>query len=164
MKTLIFVLAVAFAPSAVAHGAKPHDAKAPDYANAEETAFGRAADPKAAKRTIRIEMSDRLRFSPAEIAVKQGEIVRFRVLNEGKLAHEMVLGTMGDLKKHAELMRKFPEMEHDEPNMAHVAPGKSGEMGWQFTKPGEFYYGCLVPGHFEAGMVGKIIVTKGNVK
>jgi uncharacterized cupredoxin-like copper-binding protein len=49
-------------------------------------------------------------------------------------------------------------MEHDEPNMLHVAPGKTGDMGWQFTKPGEFYYGCLEPGHFEAGMVGKILV------
>jgi len=64
-----------------------------------------------------------------------------------------------DITMHdAAMMRKHPEMEHDDPNMLHVAPGKTGDMGWQFTKPGEFYYGCLEPGHYEAGMVGKILV------
>jgi uncharacterized cupredoxin-like copper-binding protein len=78
--------------------------------------------------------------------------------NGGKLNHESVLGTMADLKEHAELMKKFPTMEHDEPFMVHVAPGQSGEMIWQFTQRGEFYFGCLMPGHFEAGMVGSIVV------
>lgn len=164
MRTLVFAAAFAVAPMAAAHGEKPHAVQGSDYSKAEETPFGRAADPKKAKRTIKVEMSDGLRFSPAEITVKRGEVVRFIAVNEGKLMHEMVLGTMDDLQKHAELMRKFPEMEHDEPHMAHVAPGKSGEMGWQFTKAGAFYYGCLVPGHFEAGMIGKIIVTKGDRK
>ena len=49
-------------------------------------------------------------------------------------------------------------MEHDEAHMAHVAPGKSGTIGWRFNKPGTLYFACLIPGHFEAGMVGKIIV------
>ena len=58
----------------------------------------------------------------------------------------MVLGTPEELKEHAELMKKFPEMEHDEPHMAHVKPGKSGEIVWQFTKAGEFQFACLHPG------------------
>jgi uncharacterized cupredoxin-like copper-binding protein len=49
-------------------------------------------------------------------------------------------------------------MEHDEPYMAHVAPGKTDTIVWQFTRAGEFHFGCLVPGHFEAGMVGTITV------
>ncbi len=125
----------------------------------EETAFGREGDPKKVSRTVKVDMSDRMRFTPAELAVKQGETVRFGVKNSGKVMHEMVLGTMDELKEHAELMKKHPGMEHDEPYMAHVAPGKTETMVWQFTKPGEFYYGCLVPGHFEAGMVGKVRVT-----
>jgi uncharacterized cupredoxin-like copper-binding protein len=72
--------------------------------------------------------------------------------------HEMVLGTMTGLKEHSELMRKHPGMEHDEPYMAHVAPGQTVEIVWQFTERGEYYYGCLIPGHFEAGMVGKLTV------
>jgi uncharacterized cupredoxin-like copper-binding protein len=69
-----------------------------------------------------------------------------------------VIGTMKELKAHADMMKKHPGMVHDEPYMAHVKPGATEQMVWQFTKPGEFYYGCLVPGHFEAGMVGKITV------
>lgn len=156
MKALLFALAVSIAPLASGH---EEPSKTVDFSQAHETAFGRAADPKKAKRTIRVEMTDRMRFHPAQITVKRGEIIRFVPVNKGQVLHEMVLGTMGDLKKHAELMRKHPGMEHDEPHMAHVAPGESGEMGWQFTQTGEFYYGCLIPGHFEAGMIGKVNVT-----
>ena len=67
----------------------------------------------------------------------------------------MVLGTPEELKAHAELMRKYPEMEHSDANMAHVKPSASGEILWQFTQPGEFRFACLIPGHFEAGMVGR---------
>ena len=159
MRTLVLVAAITLTIPALGHGDKPNTAKGTDPADAEETAFGRAADPGKAARTVRIEMSDRMRYSPAEVTVKRGEIVRFVPVNEGHLTHEMVLGTMDELKEHAALMRKFPKMEHDEPNMAQVPSGKSGEMVWQFTRAGTFYYGCLQPGHFEAGMVGKVIVT-----
>lgn len=159
MRALLFSIAMAATQLASAHGEKPHAAKAVDHAKAEEHAFGRAADPKKAKRTIRVDMTDQMRFHPAEITVKRGEVVRLVPVNKGQVLHEMVLGTMADLKAHAEMMRKHPGMEHDEPHMAHVAPGKRGEMGWQFTRAGEFFYGCLVPGHFEAGMIGKVKVT-----
>lgn len=161
-KLLAVVTGCFLASGAWAHGEKSQAQPKFDYSKAEETPFGRAADPGKAKRTIRVEMTDAMRFSPAELTVKQGETVRFVVANKGKVLHEMVLGTMHDLKEHAELMRKHPGMEHEEPHMAHVSPGKRGEMGWQFTKAGEFYYGCLIPGHFEAGMIGKIKVVKAN--
>ena len=148
------------AATAFAHGGTQHASSSTDYSNAEETPFGRAADPKRAKRTVRVAMTDNMRFSPAAITVKRGEIVRFVPKNKGRVVHELVLGTMDELKEHAELMKKFPEMEHDEPSMAHVAPGKTGEIGWRFTKAGTFYFGCLQPGHFEAGMLGKIVVTQ----
>ncbi len=144
---------------AYAHGdQKQSAAKRPQPNGAEETAFGRHGDPRKVSRTITVSMSDAMRFAPENIAVKRGETVRFVVRNQGKLLHEMVLGTKADLDKHAELMRKFPDMEHDEPNMAHVDPGKTGEIVWRFTKAGEFGFACLIPGHFEAGMVGKLTV------
>ena len=162
MNALNWLLALAMmvlALGVMAHTGK-HDDKKPkyDYSKAEEMPFGKASDPRKAKRTIAVDMADTMRFSPSEITVKRGETVRFVAKNSGQQMHEMVLGTMKELKEHAEQMRKHPEMEHDEPHMLHVAPGKTGEMGWQFTKAGEFYYGCLVPGHFEAGMMGKVIV------
>jgi len=131
---------------------------APKKTAIEDKAFGREGDPKKVTRTISVDMSDNMRYAPMEITVKRGETVRFVAKNAGKVMHEMVLGTLPELKNHLELMRKHPNMEHDEPHMAHVKPGGTAPMVWEFTKAGEFYYGCLMPGHFEAGMVGKIIV------
>ena len=128
--------------------------------HAHDLPFGRAADPAKATRTIRVDMTDNMRFTPAEIRVKRGEVVRFVPANKGQVLHEMVLGTMDELKKHAERMRTPPQMEHhDEGHGAGVGAGKTGSFAWQFTKAGEFYYACLIPGHFEAGMVGKVIVS-----
>jgi len=155
--SLAFAMTLAALPvAALAHGDAPRKAAAAQPM--VETGFGRTGDSRKAVRTVRVEMSDRMRFNPDTLEAKQGDTVRFVVRNSGKTMHEMVLGTMKELKDHAELMKKHPGMEHDEPYMAHVGPGKTAEIVWQFTKAGEFYFGCLMPGHFEAGMVGKITV------
>ncbi len=145
---------------AFAHGNEEHPAtsKTFDAAQVEDTTFGREGNPEKVARTIRVDMADTMRFTPDTLTVKQGETVRLVASNKGKVLHEMVLGTPEELRKHAELMRKFPEMEHDEAHMTHVKPGKTGEIVWQFTKAGEFEFACLLPGHFEAGMVGKVVV------
>lgn len=158
--TAFAAIIAAFSPSAFSHGDLKHEKKAARPISKAETPFGREGDPKKVTRTVTVDMSDQMRFNPAQLTIKQGETVRFRVKNSGKVMHEMVIGTMDELKKHAELMKKHPGMEHDEPYMAHVAPGKTETMVWQFTKPGEFHYGCLVPGHFEAGMIGQVVVAK----
>lgn len=159
MRLLVLAIGLALSPAALAHGEKTHAAPQIDYSKAEPTSFGIAADPRKANRTIRVEMRDAMRFVPGEITVRRGQVVRFIAENEGEVLHEMVLGTREELDKHAELMKRFPGMEHDEPHMTHVKPGATGEIGWRFTQPGTFYYGCLIPGHYEAGMVGKITVT-----
>jgi uncharacterized cupredoxin-like copper-binding protein len=158
VKSVLAAATLALAPVAFAHDEPARASEDIDYANAAPTAFGVAANPRSAQRTIRIDMSDGMRFSPAAIEVRRGEIVRLVAANKGQVLHEMVLGTLEDLKAHAELMKRFPGMEHDEPYMAHVAPGKTGEIGWRFTQPGTFYFGCLIPGHFESGMLGRITV------
>lgn len=129
-----------------------------DVSRVEETPFGKQGDPKKATRTVRVGMTDKMRFDPESITVKRGETIRFVVANKGAVLHEMVLGTSQALKDHAELMKKHPGMEHDEPSMTHVKPGATGEIVWQFTKAGDFEFACLIPGHFEAGMVGKVAV------
>jgi uncharacterized cupredoxin-like copper-binding protein len=163
LRPALFALALGLTTSVVlAHGVATHEApKAAAPISAEEHAFGKQGDPVKAARTIIIDMTDMMRFTPQEIAIKQGETVRFLVANKGKLMHEMVIGTMDELKEHGELMKQHPGMEHDEPYLAHVSPGKKQDLVWQFTKAGEFHYACLVPGHFEAGMIGKITVLKG---
>ena len=163
MKLSLFAAAVTMfliSTGATAHGEKNHSRKFSSAQLAEEKAFGKAGDPKKVTRTIRFSMSDKMRFDPSYITVKQGETIRFVVRNNGKLMHEMVFGTPQELKEHAELMKKFPDMEHDEPYMAHVAPGKTEEIIWQFNKAGEFDFACLIAGHFDAGMVGKIAVRR----
>ena len=125
---------------------------------AAERSFGREGDPRKVKRVIAIDMSDAMRYFPSEVRVKRGETVRFNLRNSGQLPHEMVIGTMDELKKHAAAVKKQHEMNHADPNAAHAAPGASSKLVWQFTKPGEFYYACLGPGHFDAGMIGSIVV------
>jgi uncharacterized cupredoxin-like copper-binding protein len=125
---------------------------------AHDSGAGEPVAAAKAPRSVNITMSDTMRFDPAEITVKRGETVRFVAKNVGKLQHEMVLGTKKELEDHAKHMREHPGMEHHEPNMLEVAPGKTGELTWRFTRAGTFYYGCLEPGHYEAGMVGKIVV------
>ncbi|MPZ45779.1 MAG: plastocyanin [Betaproteobacteria bacterium] len=155
---VILVAGIAFGGAAWSHGDSHKATDKPSAISTEEHAFGRQGDPKKVSRMVKIDMADTMRYTPTEIAVKRGETIRFDVKNSGKVMHEIVFGTMKELKEHAELMKKHPGMEHDEPYMAHVAPGKGEQVVWQFTKAGEFYYGCLIPGHFEAGMVGKVIV------
>lgn len=124
-------------------------------------AIGKPGNPKKVARTIEISGSDNMRYTPSEIKVKRGETVRFLVKNSGRIDHELVLGVMKDLKEHAELMRKHPGMEHDEPNMAYVRPDETREIIWQFARAGTVDFACTVPGHLEAGMTGKFVVTGG---
>ena len=140
-----------------AHGDKAHAQKGP--VRKEQKDWGIAGEAKDAKRSIGVGMADSMRFTPDRIDVRQGETVKFAARNTGKVMHEFVLGTKAENAKHAEMMVKFPTMEHDEPYMAHVPPGKTGEIVWTFNRAGEFEFACLIAGHYQAGMVGTITVV-----
>lgn len=160
-RKLLAAAALAGASLAVSAGGEHghnHAAKNADATKKEQTAWGIAGDRKAARRTIRVTMSDEMRFTPDSIEVKPGETIRFLVHNAGKVMHEMVLGTKKELDEHAAMMAKFPGMEHDEPWMVHVAPGKTGSILWTFNRGGTVHFACLIPGHYQAGMVGQVRV------
>ena len=125
----------------------------------EQKDWGIAGDAKGIKRTITLTMTDSMRFTPDVINVKEGETVKIVVKNSGKMLHEMVIGTAKELADHAALMLKFPNMEHSEPYMVHVPPGKTGQMIWNFNRAGNFDFACLMAGHYQAGMDGKINVA-----
>ena len=131
-----------------------------EHAAGHASAMGKPGDEKKITRTIEVAMGDDMRFSPARVEVKRGETIHFVVKNNGKLAHEMVLGTSAEFKQHAAMMRKFPQMRHSDPNAVSVEAGTTGELIWQFSKAGTFGFACLVPGHFEAGMKGAIVVRR----
>jgi len=124
----------------------------------EQKPWGIAGDAEGA-RVIEIRMTDDMRFRPERIEVKEGETIRFVVRNAGKVLHEMVIGTPQELQEHAAMMKKFPKMEHDEPFMTHVKAQRNGEIVWNFNRPGSFQFACLIPGHFEAGMRGTVVVV-----
>lgn len=156
MKPLIyFSLAVAMAcasVTAIAGGTHAH-------AHGDTKSFGQPGQASKINRSLKIDMTDAMRFTPSSITVKRGETIKFVITNSGKLKHEFVLGTDAELKEHAELMKKFPEMEHAEPNMLTLAPGAKGEVIWQFTSSGKVSFACLQPGHFDAGMKGAVKVN-----
>ena len=159
MKTIKFIAACALLSSAstvFAHGNENH-ASAP--VAKEQKEWGIAGDATNAQRTISLSMTDDMRFSPSHFSVKKGETVRLRVLNRGQVMHEVVLGTKASLDQHAQLMLKFPGMEHAEPYMAHVAPEKSEDLVWNFNRTGNFDFACLIAGHYQAGMTGTFTVT-----
>ncbi len=122
-------------------------------------AYGVPGEAAQVSRTIEVQAADNMRYAPAAITVRSGETVKFVVKNTGKLPHEFVLGNAQSLKEHAEMMRRYPDMEHDDPNMAKVAPGGTGTLIWKFTRAGTVEFACLIPGHYEAGMKGRIRVN-----
>jgi len=125
----------------------------------EATAYGEPGKAAQVSRVIEVQAADNMRYAPAAITVRRGETVKFVVKNTGKLPHEFVLGNAQSLKEHAETMRRYPDMEHDDPNMAKVAPGGTGNLIWKFTRAGTVEFACLIPGHYEAGMKGRIRVN-----
>ena len=157
LKSGLAMLLMSACAVAMAHG-NDHPSKA-SQAPKEQKEWGIGGDAKSVRRTIEIGMSDTMRFTPEQIEVRQGDTVKFVVRNSGKTMHEFVIGTRAENDKHAELMKKFPNMEHDEPYMAHVAPGKRGEIVWTFNRAGDFEFACLIAGHYQAGMVGTIVVA-----
>lgn len=160
MKTAILTALVAALPlPALAHG-DSHPKKAGQAISTDRHPWGQEGDPAKARRVIKVSMADTMRFTPDRIELRKGETVTFEVANRGQLMHEFVIGTEEELVKHAALMKKFPEMEHDAPYMAHVKPAGRQRISWRFTEAGTFLAGCLLPGHWEAGMKATLIVKE----
>ena len=123
----------------------------------ESYSAGEPGDPNKPARTIEIAMREMM-YEPGKIEVKRGEQIRFVLRNVGSEDHEFLLATAKENLKHAEVMKKHPHMEHDEPNGVRVAPKKMAEILWKFTKAGTFEYSCLIPDHREYGMTGQVTV------
>lgn len=159
MKTRLTTITVTLALALAAQTGFAHD----DHAHGHDSeAIGKPGVATATTRTVNVNMTDNMRFTPSNIVAKQGETIRFVIKNSGVIKHEFVLGTEKELKEHYEVMKKNPEMEHSDPNMITLAGGQTGEVVWQFTKAGKIDFACLQPGHYDAGMKGKVAVAKGK--
>lgn len=127
----------------------------------ESFSAGEPGDPKKPARIVQVTMTEtdgKMAFIPASIEVKKGEQIKFVLRNNGGMDHEFILATTEENLKHAEVMKKNPDMEHDDPNGKRLAPKKSDEIVWKFNKAGTFEYACLIPGHRESGMRGEVVV------
>jgi uncharacterized cupredoxin-like copper-binding protein len=155
-RTFITLVGVAFVTASAWAGEGP-----PGHHHDDSFSAGEPGDAKKPARIVQIttgEMDGKMMFTPAKVEVKKGEQVKFVLRNSGEIDHEFILATTAENLKHAKAMKKNPDMEHDDPNGKRIAPKKSDEIVWKFTKTGEFEYSCLIPGHREAGMIGTVIV------
>jgi uncharacterized cupredoxin-like copper-binding protein len=132
----------------------------------DEMAVGKPGNAAQVDRTVEIRMHEtddgQMLFEPASLEVSRGETIRFALANDGALDHEFVLDDPAKNQEHKEVMQRFPEMEHDDPNSARLAPGANGEIVWTFTNEGTFEFACLIPGHYESGMHAAVEVIDGT--
>jgi uncharacterized cupredoxin-like copper-binding protein len=155
------VISIGFALATLSAGTVHAGPGSSGHGHGHESAYGEPGDPKKPARVVVVTMKEadgKMLFSPNKLIVSKGEQIRFKLQNEGLLDHEIVLATLEENLKHAEEMKKNPEMEHDDPNAKRVAPAQKGEIVWKFTKEGTFDFSCLIPGHRESGMFGTVIV------
>lgn len=122
---------------------------------------GELGDPGKPFRVVELSMMDgngTMAYAPAEVDVKKDEQIKFVIKNSGTLDHEFFLDSFEKNAAHKIEMQKNPEMEHDDPNAVRLASGKQTEILWKFSTAGTFEFACLIPGHYEAGMHGKVVV------
>lgn len=166
MKLLTMTLAAAaFAGAAQADGGHRHGQDGrdlPGAAAASATALGSPASAKDATRTVAVAMREtedgRMIFDPPRLEFLSGETVHLMIRNEGEQEHEFVMDSLAAIKEHQSMMAEMPDMAHHDANALHLQPGDRGEIAWTFGAPGSFEFACLLPGHYEGGMHGPLVV------
>ncbi|WP_176695210.1 cupredoxin domain-containing protein [Paracoccus haeundaensis] len=158
MKSLILITAIALSPT-LAFAAGTHAGGHDEYAMGAP-AEASAGDMRTVEVTMRETDEGTMIFEPAELSFVDGETVRLVITNAGELDHEFVMDTVEANAEHKELMARFPEMEHDDPNAVRLQPGETGEILWTFENAGQYEFACLMLGHYESGMHGLLNVTK----
>ena len=122
--------------------------------------FGDPADASEADRVIEVVTNDDFSFTPAMIDITAGEVITFRVTNEGVIVHDFTLGGDETQEEHEVEMAEMAGMAMaDEPNGFQIEPGQTKELTWHFTEAGELLVGCHIPGHYGAGMKADISVS-----
>ncbi|MET0778528.1 MAG: cupredoxin family protein [Pseudomonas mandelii] len=151
--------------------------------SAQPRDFGQPAPAAEATRSVEVVMGD-MSFTAKAIDIKAGETIRFVLVNKGQLLHEFNLGDAAMHARHQQEMMKMQQsgmltptgmkemdhgsmagmdhgiMKHDDPNSVLVEPGKTAELTWTFTKAANLEFACNIPGHYQAGMVGKLTVSQ----
>ena len=118
-----------------------------------------AAPPSAGAQTIEVNLTDALAMEPAEMTVKAGQPVTFKVTNSGATDHEFYLGDEAAQAEQEEMMQAG-EMQHETGDGVSLKPGETKELTHTFTEAGETLAGCHFPGHYAGGMKATITITE----
>lgn len=110
-------------------------------------------------RTVTVAAHDPFAFAPRSIPIQAGETIRFVVTNEGDVEHEFVIGTREELLEHAMVMT-HGGMRDDTSRAIRLIPGRTKASVFTFGSAADLGYGCLVPGHYPAGMSGDFEIAK----
>lgn len=128
---------------------------------------------KGAVRTVEIIGTDDMKYNLTTIAAKPGERIRVRLISKGTMpkiamAHNFVLLKLGtSAVKFVTAGATFRDSDFVAPEMkdavlaktALAGPGEMVEATFTVpAKPGSYDYLCTFPGHFQAGMRGKLEV------
>ncbi len=159
----VAVIALAIGMLAYIYGPDPAEAEM----GMDEDAAMMADVPVAVvpDRSIAVDASDTMRFGPSTISVTAGETIAFVVTNTGEAEHEFVLGNASAQAEHAEEAddddaAAMGDEAHADEAAITLAPGETRTLVYTFEEPGTLFYACHLPGHYEAGMWGTIVVTE----
>ena len=155
-------------------------AASPGHGKAKQPAIGQVGDSAQVTRTVEVDLEDNY-FTPESISVLKNQTVRFLVKNTGDFVHEFNIGTAAMHAAHQDEMMKMVDhgilevdkinremmtmdmgngktMAHDDPNSVLLEPGESAEIVWSFPEAAELEFACNVPGHYDSGMMGYLMI------
>ena len=156
VSTLLLTTTIGYAYAAGKHEHHHHE-KHDSAQHHHMSAVGEPAQDKDVTKTIHVTMLDTMKYEfDGPLDIKEGDVIRFVVKNEGKILHEFSIGNAMEQKKHAEMMKSMPDMIHEDPNTLSLEAGGKGELIWRFKGKEEVVFACNIPGHYEAGMFAKV--------
>jgi uncharacterized cupredoxin-like copper-binding protein len=133
------------------------------HENGKGFTFGSPGKESEVTRTVNVQAADTMRFDPSKLQVKQGETVKFVIGNVGRLKHEFTLGDRATQRAHATMMKKMPNMKHeDDATTVSLEPGQTKALIWKFDKrpAAPIEIACHEPGHYEAGMKIAVVLPR----
>lgn len=146
---ILLVGSYAYAVSAAGHASHPTQ-------RGDANTVGEPAPAAQATQVIHVTASDDMRFKFSKpLTLSSGDVIRFVVQNTGKVPHEFSIGDEKEQKAHQIMMRKMPDMVHNDANTVTIQPGETKEITWEFKGDKEVVFACNIPGHYEAGMYKK---------
>ena len=141
--------------------------------------IGEEGNMSEVSKVIVVKMYDNY-YEPSEFKINKNQTIKFIVYNYGELVHEfniatkemhfkhqpemmkmvvneIIVGGKIDKNKMKEMSKTDHSMSHSHSNSVLLEPNQSAELIWKFNTDSSLEAACNIPGHYESGMVAKII-------